>query len=377
MAGSFKSRTLSAEDVLGLEPSLRREQLQGAMSYEDARTDDARLTLRLIFDSVALGATALNYVAAEFLQAGKLRLTDRESGAIREIEAAMVVNATGAWAGSAPAAPQLRPLRGSHFVFPPAKLPITRAVSWLHPRDHRPIFAYPWEGAVVYGTTDIDHSDTLDEPQMTSGEAAYLLEGLAFQFPDLRLSAGDAVSAYAGVRPVVASGKADPSAESRESAMWSAPGLVCITGGKLTTFRVTARAVLRAASRQLPKLAPQADAPVFERAGTAADRLQGRLGAAADQVLQLDAAEQARIAHTPYSWAELRWAARSEQVVHLTDLLMRRTRIGLVMEQGGASLLPKLKPLCQQELGWDDARWQQEERSYRDYWQRQHAPVSA
>ena len=354
MAGSLRSRFLSREKLLADEPHIAREQLLGAMTYLDARTEDARLVLRLIFDAIALGATALNYVRAESVGQGALKLTDQESGASRTIEAKMLVYATGAWAGDAPGAPSLRPLRGSHFVFPSHKLPVKSAVSWLHPKDARPIFAYPWQGAVVYGTTDLDHGEALDSPRMTPDEAAYLLEGLAYQFPHLKLSAADAVATYSGVRPVVASGKDDPSAESRESALWSAPGVVCITGGKLTTFRVTARQVLHEAAQQVPSLLPKPDAPLFA-------------------ALPADTSE--RIAHTPFTWEALRKAARSEYVVHLTDLLMRRTRLGLVMEQGGAELLPRIKPLCQEELGWDETRWQQEEKAYLDYWQRQHSPT--
>src|SRR6202008_4278974 len=101
-------------------------------------------------------------------------LEDRVSGSSRRIECSMMINATGAWAGALPGAPadapKLRPLRGSHLVFSPDKLPVKSAVSWLHPRDHRPIFAYPWEGAVVYGTTDLDHGAALGGPSIGVGE---------------------------------------------------------------------------------------------------------------------------------------------------------------------------------------------------------------
>src|SRR5581483_2091399 len=108
------------------------------------------------------------------------------------------------------------------------------------------------------------------------------------------------------VRPVVAGGKADPSAESRESAMWSAPGMVSITGGKLTTFRITARQVLREASAQLIKLKPRRALPAFMNASDTGDvRLFGRLGAAAQQLLaEVPRQEQVSIDGTPYTWAE-------------------------------------------------------------------------
>jgi glycerol-3-phosphate dehydrogenase len=296
----------------------------------------------------------------------------------------LVVNATGVWARQfAPAtvgAPQLRPLRGSHFVFSRGRLPISHAISWLHPRDRRPVFAYPWEGAVLYGTTDLDHDmRPAEAPRMTAEESVYLLEALNQRFPSVNLSAADALSTYAGVRPVVAGGKGAPSAESRESALWASPGLVSITGGKLTTFRVTARKVLAEAARQEPELAPRCEAPLFATApadDVSMRRLLGRLGPDAARRLREESVADPfeRIASTPYTWAELRWSARHEQVVHLEDLLMRRTRIGLVLTQGGRDLLPEIRATVQDELGWDDARWEAEETGYLAMWQQRHAP---
>ena len=389
MAGSWRSRWLDAAQVVGSEPELRLEKLQGAVSYEDARTNDTRLVLRLIFDAVALGGTALNYVQAELLHDGGcvrgVRLRD-EVGNVREIAAGVVVNATGAWAADLPGAPEcsapaLRPLRGSHLVFAATRLPVSQAVSWLHPKDQRPVFAYPWEGAVVYGTTDLDHADGLDGPRMNVAEGEYLIEGLLHQFPNLNLRLEDALCSYAGVRPVVASGKGDPSAESRESAMWSSPGLVGITGGKLTTFRVTARQVLAEAARQLPILTPGDSAPVFEahgRAQVGQERLYGCYGSVAAEILrEATPDELAMIGSTPYCRAELRWSLRHERVHHLDDLLMRRTRIGLVMPQGGSEMLSEILDLCWAELGWDESRCAREEQRYRDYWREHHAVTPA
>lgn len=386
MAGARRSRWLDAQTTLEAEADLARRDLLGAMAYEDARTDDARLVLRLILDGCADGGVALNYVKASVRSDGQrvcgVRLSDAVSGSEREIDAGVVINATGAWAGALPGAPagapSLRPLRGSHLLFSPRRFGLRHAVSWLHPQDGRPVFAYPWEGAVLYGTTDLDHGETPDEPRITSQEVDYLLAGLAAQFPRLCLNAGDVISTYAGVRPVVGGGKADPSAESRESALWQTPGLVGITGGKLTTFRVTAREVLRAAARELPRLLPQDEQPLFASA-TPVDsqrRLYGRLGIAAAGTLmqEVPGEELSRIGDTPWTWAELRWAARHEQVVHLDDLLLRRSRLGLVVENGARALLPRVLAICREELGWDAARCDAEQARWLDRWQSQHAP---
>ena len=386
MAGEGQgSRWIDREALLKLEPEVRDEALLGAMQYMDAGTDDARMVLRLLLEAAAEGATVLNYVkAASLLRESErvvgVRLRDEETGEEREIGSGIVINATGAWADLLPGlpagGPKLRPLRGSHFVFPYERLPLQHAVSWLHPRDARPIFAYPWEGATVYGTTDLDHGAAdVGDARMTPAESEYLLQGLAHQFPRLKLVASHALSTYSGVRPVVAGGKADPSSESRESAMWSGPGIVSLAGGKLTTFRVAARAMLREAAKQLPRLQPAAEQPIFSGADNEGKRrLFGRLGTQTRRMLaELPGEEQSQIENTPYRWAELRWAARHERVVHLRDLLMRRTRIGLVMREGGASILPRVGEICRAEMSWDAARWAAEERDYRTYWRSHHA----
>ncbi len=386
-SGIEASRWLTAAELARAEPLVGQAHLLGALRYLDAGTDDARLVLRLILESAGAGLTALNYVRVEQLQRAGPRTTgvclrDSLDGAERPIAADMVINATGVWvdrlAGVPESGPRMRPLRGSHFVFPAQRLPIRHAVGWFHPEDRRPIFAVPWQGAVMCGTTDLDHgAAALDTARMSAGEAQYLLRGLAVQFPSAALSAADAIATYSGVRPVVDGGEADPSAESRESAIWTSPGLVNVTGGKLTTFRVTAREVLREAGRQSPGLVPRAATSVFAgRSSGPHQRLFGRLGASAQTLLDRMPAEAREVVHAdlPYCWAELRWAAREERVVHLDDLLLRRTRIGLLLPQGGRELLPRVAAICQAELAWDEQRWAEESRRYLELWQQRHAP---
>jgi glycerol-3-phosphate dehydrogenase len=383
MGGSWRSRSLSAQQALALEPGLRAEHLAGAVAYEDARTDDARLVLRLIFEARAAGAKALNYVrVTQVLKdaAGRVRglaLRDLVQGDSREIEAGLVINAAGAWSAALPGdpggAPALRPLRGSHLVFPLERLPVKQAVSWLHVRDRRPVFVYPWEGVALYGTTDLDHGEAdPGRPRMSEDEARYLIEGLNHQFPQPGLKLEDATCCYSGVRPIVSSGKDDPSAESRESASWESPGWIGITGGKLTTFRVTARQVLRRAAKQQPQLAPRPAPPLVAHAS---GRLAARYGAEGAAWIENSAwsADREPIPGTPYLWGELRWAARNESVVHLADLLLRRTRIGLLLPRGGAGLLDRVAAICREELGWDEQRLALERSRYLDLWRRQHA----
>jgi glycerol-3-phosphate dehydrogenase len=382
MGGQWASRSLSAQQALALEPALRCDGLLGAVAYDDAQTDDVRLVLRLIFEAEAAGATALNYVRVmEVLKTadGRVRglaLRDGLSVETREIEAALVINAAGVWSAELPGAPGgaplLRPLRGSHLLFPLARLPLRQAVSWLHPHDRRPVFVYPWEGVALCGTTDLDHDQPPAlPPRLTAEEARYLVEGLQYQFPCLGLSLEDALASYSGVRPVVAGGKTDPSAESRESASWSSAGWIGITGGKLTTFRVTARQVLMLAAQQLPQLATRREAA----AQFSGNRIHARYGLGCVDWLAQSAwaIDRQLIPGTPYLWGELRWAARQESVVRLSDLLLRRTRVGLLVPRGGAALLDQVAAICREELHWDELRLAMERSRYLDTWRHQHA----
>ena len=242
------------------------------------------------------------------------------------------------------------------------------------------MFATPWEGAALVGTTDLDHGDGPErEPAITAAEVAYLLEALAHAFPSLRLTAADAISSFAGVRPIVDAGAGDPSAAAREHDVRAEHGLITVTGGKLTTFRVIAVDALRHAAPRLealrglgardgdaqsraPVFAAVASAPALDRLPPAQrERLLGRYGAHAEAIVAeaSDAALQ-RIDATPTLWAELHWALRHEQVRHLDDLLLRRTRIGLLLRHGAQALLPRLqRPVCD-ALGWSAADWSAE-----------------
>ena len=175
MAGRRTARRISPAEALALEPLLAapspaareraggegRAPLRSAIAYRDGVVDDARLVLRLIFDAIGHGAQALNHVEATLVESGGrvtgARLEDRIDGERREVSATVTVHAAGVWAGAAPGAPSLRPLRGSHLVFAHETLPLRSALAWLHPLDRRPVFAHVWEGAVLVGTTDIDH----------------------------------------------------------------------------------------------------------------------------------------------------------------------------------------------------------------------------
>ena len=387
-AGRREAHWLPAPEFALRAPGTAREGLQGGVVYTDAKTDDARLVLRTLAEARRHGGYALNYVAARSLLDGAGRvggavLHDDIEGGLHQVRARLVIDACGAWAGQLGTnGPRLRPLRGSHLVLPAWRLPLAQAISLMHPADGRPVFAFPWEGATLVGTTDVDHREGLErEAGITRAELDYLMAALQAQFPQAGLTESDVLATYAGVRPVLDDGAADaPSKAGREHAVVAHPGIISVAGGKLTTFRAIALDTLRLAKQQLPgwrdSLSPCRiyDPVPLPQAGRRVAsamlrRLAGRHGAQAQALL--DAAREDELEAIPGTetlWAELRWAARAEAVRHLDDLLLRRTRIGLLLRGGGEEHMVRIRAICQPELGWPDAQWEEELARYRHCW---------
>ena len=388
-------------------PQLTSTEMVAGYRYFDAQTDDARLVLRVILEATKDGALALNYARVEGLirTSGRVRgveVRDLAPGSARlgavhktaEVRARAVINATGAWAdelrGQVGGLARLRILRGSHLFFSSAKLPLARAVTLLHPKDGRPVFIIPWEGVTLVGTTDVDHGAAPStDLRIGEAEAAYLMDSVTHAFPGLGLSLADVQSTLAGVRAVVDTGKADPSKESREFVLWNEAGLLTVSGGKLTTFRLMAQTALRAVRAALPEhtrlgrdervldpLPPETtvcDLPPVLRL-----RLLGRYGNEACNLAEV-AGEGGleTIVNSPSLWAELRWAARAEGVVHLDDLLARRLRLAINLPGGGLAQMDRIRAIIQPELGWDDGRWEKEAEAYEKTWRAYYSPPSA
>jgi glycerol-3-phosphate dehydrogenase len=188
------------------------------------------------------------------------------------------------------------------------------------------------------------------------------------------------------VRPVVDTGASDPSKESREHVVWNEDGLLTVTGGKLTTFRMMARHALHALRDALPELrTTDPVTPLLDQQSRAADqlasldaparqRLLGLYGADAPLVYHSSPDDCTPIGQTPALWSELRWAARSEGVVHLDDLLLRRVRLGLLSPEGGLEHLDRIREVTGPELRWSDDRWTAEIERYRALWRRSYGP---
>lgn len=388
-AGKRYRQFLPAAVLAKQNPLLKTERLSGGTRFADAVTDDARLVIRVLREAQRDGAVLLNYVGASRLlfTDGKVsgaELQDSLSGACFSAGADVVINATGAWADVLRAElgreKKIRPARGSHIVIPAERLPLSQSFTVLHPQDKRPVFIYPWEGRTVIGTTDLDNNGISNaEVAMTGEELTYLLAAVDYQFPAAQIRAEDIISSWAGVRPLVSSGALNPSKEKREHSIWDDNGLVSVSGGKLTTFRLIALDVLDCARKYI---ADYPDGHFSEQIFTAfcpdnallntvaaqyRQRLSGHYGAELPALLSLAGADELEaVADTHTLWAELRWAAAHEAVVHLDDLLLRRTRLGLLLAQGGLDYEEKIRSICQPLLGWDDDRWRWERERYRE-----------
>lgn len=395
IAGIKDHRYLQGEELRTRFEGLTNE-IKGAGYYTDSLTNDARLVLRVLQEAIRAGGSALNYVRATrlLIESGELSGVTVENalnGDSLDLRAPVVINATGAWAdrlrNQVNPEKRVRPLRGSHLVIPARRLTVTGVLSFLHPQDKRPVYFFPWEGATVLGTTDLDHEHELDaEASISNEEVEYLLDGAESVFPKLQLCRTDVISSWAGVRPVIGTERSkDPSKERRDHAVWSDHGLISVSGGKLTTFRLIALDALEAAKPHLPAARGDADDRVFAATALTAERiapadpawglrLLGRYGdAALNLVADSPPEERQKIDGTLYCLAECRWAARHEAVQHLDDLLLRRTRLGLLLKDGGEELFDALRKICFDELGWDESRWQRELDQYRELVRRHHA----
>src|SRR5213080_1337295 len=360
MAGLWnvhRHRMLSARATRKAEPALRTEGLRGAGCYWDCRTDDARLVLETILAAGREGAVAVSYarVAALLKEDGRLagaRLVDRLGGGEVSVRARVVVNATGPWVDTvaaldAPAPARLRLTKGVHVLVPRARVGNRAAVVLHAVQDGRVMFVIPWQEQTLVGTTDTDHEGGPDVPPVVeAADVTYLLETVNHYFPAARLSREDVTSAFAGLRPLIAppAGAAvAPSSVSREEEIFASPsGLISIAGGKLTTHRLVAAAVV---ARDGNGLAP----PVI---GHLADRYGSRAG----EVLHLVAADR-RLADPivptlPDPRAEVLEAVEREGALTVEDVLRRRTQISLREESEGVKAAGEVAALMAGPLGW-------------------------
>jgi len=386
-----RHRVISGEEVLELVPALAaREPTSGYLFY-DCQTDDVRLVLTVLGEAERFGAVCANGVDVTELvrdgagRAAGVRVREQRGGEEFVVRAANVVNATGVWADrlrpqelhDEAEVPRIRPSRGTHITLRHEDLPLAAGGAIVPAGGGRTIFALPWLGRTLLGTTDNDFEGPLDDHHVppAAGDIAYLLDA-ANDYFQTSLVPADLTGAYAGVRPLISTGDPKKSVDiSRKAELYeTSSGMVTITGGKLTTWRRMAkmtvdRLVDREArdapcrTHEIPLGAVVAVADLPRVAGvpsTAYPALAGRYGHAAHDVLAV-ARERAELAAPivpglPDLLAEVVFAARREQARSLGDVLLRRTRLGLlagreILAAGDAAR--RVAEALAPELGWD------------------------
>jgi glycerol-3-phosphate dehydrogenase len=383
-----RHRTISGEEVSELLPALAaREPTSGYLFY-DCQTDDVRLVLTVLGEAERFGAVIANRVNAKEVTCerdGRARgvlAVDGESGSEFELRAANVVNATGVWADEllpeelrSEAELRIRPSRGTHVTLRHEDLPLL-AGAIVPAGGGRTIFALPWLGRTLVGTTDNDYEGALDHVAPSGDDIDYLLEAVN-EFFATSLAREDLTGAFAGVRPLISTGDAKKSVDiSRKAELYeTSSGMITITGGKLTTWRRMAKmAVDRLVEREAREAPCRTQEIPLGQAVSVEElprvegvpeqsyaALAGRYGHAAYDVLAL-AAERGELAQPvlpglPDLLAEVTLAARHEQARSVGDVLLRRTRLGLLAARElSGDPVERVAGVLARELAWDPAR---------------------
>jgi glycerol-3-phosphate dehydrogenase len=385
-----RHRTISGEEVVEMLPALARREPSSGYLFYDCQTDDVRLVLTVLGEAERFGAVLANRLEVLGLieengRAAGVTVADRVSGGEFNIQADNVVNATGVWADrirgdelhNEADVPVIRPSRGTHITLSHERLPIN-AGAIVPAGNGRSIFALPWLGRTLVGTTDNDYEGELDHIAPDPKDVDYLLDACN-EFFDETLTPADITGAYAGVRPLISTGDPKKSVDiSRKAELYeTSSGLVTITGGKLTTWRRMAKmAVDRIVEREgreapcrtheipLGQAAETDDLP--EVVGVDDDSLAllaQRYGYAARGVLAMaeERPELARriVPDLPDLLAEAPFSVRHEQAASLGDVLLRRTRLGLLAARSLVDPAGPVRAVAEAmapELGWDGAR---------------------
>ncbi|MFO1271332.1 MAG: glycerol-3-phosphate dehydrogenase/oxidase [Rubrivivax sp.] len=345
---------LSSARVQALLPGVRRAGLSGGVRYWDGQFDDARLAVLLARTAAARGALVVNHVEAVDLlrEAGRVKglvVRDRESGREWRVRARCVVNAAGVWVdavramdrdpGAPPRPPMVAPSQGVHLVVDRRFMPGTHALLVPKTADGRVLFAVPWLGKLILGTTDTPREDLAREPQPFADEVAFIL-GEAARYLESAPKREDVRSVWVGLRPLVKHSGEDgesTKALSREhTVIVGRSGLVTVTGGKWTTYRAMAEDVLdRCMARGLLPRKPGGVTAQLVLVGAAPGRPlaappgEHLYGSEAAALRALPGADRWlwRDGEGGLSEAMVRFAARHEMAREVGDVLARRSRL--------------------------------------------------
>ncbi|MDQ6805330.1 MAG: glycerol-3-phosphate dehydrogenase/oxidase [Actinomycetota bacterium] len=386
-----RHRMISGEEVVELLPALSGRNPTGGYLFYDCQTDDVRLVLTVLGEAERFGAICANRLEVVELvreegRASGVRVRDAETDSDFIVHTDNVVNATGVWADrirpeelhSEADVPTIRPSRGTHITVAREDLPLV-AGAIVPAAGGRTIFALPWLGRSLIGTTDNDYEGEIDHVKPSAEDVEYLLEATN-SFFGMSLVAGDLTGAYAGVRPLISTGDSKKSVDiSRKAELYeTSSGMITITGGKLTTWRRMAKLAVdrlverdgRAApcrTKEIPLGLAGDPASLPEVEGVPEESypaLAARYGHAAHEVLRT-ASERGELAQPivaglPDLLAEVPFAARYEQARSVGDVLLRRTRLGILaageLHASDGAAVERVARALGGELGWDERR---------------------
>ena len=384
-----RHRTIDGDEISELIPALAPLEPRSAYLFYDCQTDDSRLVLTVLGEAERYGAVMLNGAeVTEVLEsdgvATGVAFTEAESGERMEVEAQSVINATGVWADQIRPevveeedVPRIAPSRGTHVLLGSESLPMGKGACIVPAGEGRTIFALPWYGRTLIGTTDNDYDGDINAVRPGTDDVEYLLNAIN-NFFGTSLGASDLVGAYAGVRPLIATGDPKKSVDiSRRAELYEThSGMLTITGGKLTTWRRMAKQTIDRLVEREGREAPcqtheiplgLAASPEDLEAGNglsdeARDQLAFRYGNAARHVLEI-ARERPELgepiaADRPDLLAEVVIAVRAEQARTLSDVMLRRTRLGILAAPAVSEreTAQRVAEVMGSELGWGKDR---------------------
>jgi glycerol-3-phosphate dehydrogenase len=374
LAGKYgfgASRILSREETLERLPTIKTEGLKGGVIYFDGQFDDSRLLINLVATAFEQGATLLNYASVTALTkdgegfVDGVRFRDGETGEEIEAQAKVVVNATGPFAdglrreADPSVQPMIAPSQGIHLVFDRSFLAGDSAIMVPHTSDGRVMFAIPWHGHTLVGTTDTPIADPTLEPVAQEQEIEFILQ-TASLYLEKKPARADVLSVFAGIRPLVRSGESgNTSALSRDHTIRiENSGLVTICGGKWTTYRHMAEDCVNQAATlarlpERPCVTGHLNIHGFQTASEKFGHLR-MYGSDAPMVRQLEESDPAWAepldGALPYTGAEVVWAVRHEMARTLEDVLARRTRALFLNAQAAMRIAPRAVKLMAGEL---------------------------
>lgn len=373
--GFGQSGLLSRDTTLKHIPTLKTDGLRGGVQYYDGQFDDSRLLIHLAQTAAEQGAVLINYVRVTGLTKDSggfvsgIVAENAETGSTYQIKAKVVINATGPFVDTLRKfdnpheTDMIAPSQGIHIVLDKSFLPGDSAIMVPHTTDGRVMFAIPWHGRAVVGTTDTPIDRSSLEPCPQTDEIDFILE-TASDYLASPPTREDILSVFTGIRPLVKAGPGKTSSLSRDHTIdISKSGLVTICGGKWTTYRRMAKDCIdqaapvgmldekRCVTRNLHLHGYQSDVDVSDPMS-----VYGSDAALVEQLVQENPEwDQPIDSRLHYRFAEIVWAARHEMARTIEDALCRRTRALFLDAQAAIAAAPKVAACMAAELGKDDA----------------------